>query len=248
MKKILGYTILFLFLSTGARAQDFDLGDIMGEAQEFFGEAQDEAKQASDNKAIDDFKEKFKDKLKKLGDFSGYLDNFSAETKCAYMIFKYKMEMDSLIAKTNAAENCRKKYDLYGMQLIAMTSSTTIMYCSEGLYNLLFSTDNSEEEQKKVNQLTTEITEIVTVGAKKFMAWSYDRGDAPNDVEKTFIMIYQNAYELADDSSYQQKEDEVTSEIMQALGIYFHPASLLRNTISISEEMDKLKPCAEHQN
>lgn len=247
MKKILGYAVLFLFLSTGARAQDFDLGDIMGEAQDFFGEAQNEAKQASDNKAVDDFKEKLNEKFKKLGDFSSYMDNYSAETKCAYMVFKYKMEIDSLVAKTIAEEDCKKKYDLYGMQLMAMMSSTTIMYCSEGLYNLFYSSNNTEEEEEeKLKQLVEDVTEILGESAIKFGAWSYGRGDPLNDFQKTFLIFYQDFGEILDDSTpYFDKLDDVSKPLMGLLAKYFHPISLLGSTVEISKQMDKLKPCAE---
>ncbi|WP_129652834.1 hypothetical protein [Flagellimonas olearia] len=239
MKKILGYTILFLFLSTGARGQDFDLGDIMGEAQEFFGEAQDEAKQASDNKAIDDFKEKFKDKFKKLGDFSGYLDNFSAETKCAYLIFKYKIEMDSLISKTNAEEDCKKKYDLYGMQLMALMSSTSIMYCTEDLFNKFTNGGDFEE----LKPMVADITQILQEDAEKF-----EKLAESNDFEQTFHAIYKD-YDLRmlmDDSGYSfDKLDEISKPILAILLRYFHPLSLVTTTTEISKQMDKLKPCAE---
>lgn len=255
MKKILGCTILLLLLFTGAQAQDFDLDDIMGEAQDFFGEAQDDAEKAADTEAQRKFKEAFKDKFKKLGEFTENLDNYSADTKCAYLIFKYKMEIDSLVARTKAEENCKKKYDLYGMQLTAMMSSTTIMYCSEDLYNLFNSRDNGfhsknntekEEEKEKLKQLVTDITQILQDGGKKFGAWSYGRGDPPNDFEKTFLISYQNLGKLMSDSTpYYDKEDDIVKPIQKILNKYFHPVSLLGNTVAISKEMDKLKPCAD---
>lgn len=238
---------LLLLASTSIHAQDIDLGDIMSEAQDFFGEAKDEAANDANTTAQQkEFEDAFKNKFKKMGEYLKELDNYSPETKCTYMIFKYKMEIDSLAANTAAAKNCKKKYDLYGMQLMAMMSSTTIMYCSEDLYNLFFSSENTEEEEEKLKQLVEDITQIFAKGAKKFGAWSYGRGDPPNDLEKTFLIFYQNESSLLDDTvSYYDKLDNISKPIMKILGEYFHPLILLKNTVAISKEMDKLKPCAD---
>ena len=75
------------------------------------------------------------------------------------------------------------------------------MYCSEDLYNLFFSSENTEEEEEKLKQLVEDITQIFAKGAKKFGAWSYGRGDPPNDLEKTFLIFYQNESSLLDDKS-----------------------------------------------
>ncbi|WP_437394924.1 hypothetical protein [Flagellimonas lutimaris] len=248
MKKILGYAVLFLFISTGARAQDFDLGDVMGEAQEFFGEAQKKAEhQAADTEAQKEFEAAFKAKFKKMGAYLKELDNYSAETKCTYMILKYQMSVDSLIAATAAEKNCKRKYDLYGMQLMAKMSSTSIMYCTEDLFNMFMSDLNTNEEKEKINQLTTDIAEIIDKGGRMIVSRMFGGGDPADtpDFFKTFVMTYAENEGIMDDSlSYDRKKEIVGRPIELALAKYFHPVSLLRSTVEISKQMDKLKPCA----
>ncbi|MFD0762962.1 hypothetical protein ACFQZW_12795 [Lutibacter aestuarii] len=244
MKKILVYTILFLLISTGTKAQELNLGDIMGEAQEFFGEAQKKA----DTEAQKKFEAAFKDKFKRMGAYLEQLDNYSAETKCTYMIFKYQMSVDSLIATTAAEKNCKRKYDLYGMQLMSKISSTSIMYCTEDLYNL-FSSENTKEEKEKINQLTTDIAEILDRGGRMMVSNIFaGRKDMKNipDIERTFLMFYAEGEKISDDSAkFSDRENEVSKPILAVLLKHFHPISLLRSTAEISKQMDKIKPCAQ---
>ncbi|KAB7531164.1 hypothetical protein F8C76_06625 [Flagellimonas olearia] len=249
MKKILGYTILFLFLSTGARAQEFDLGDIMGEAQEFFGEAQEKAEHQADTEAQKKFEAAFKDKFKKWGEYLNELDGYSADTKCAYMIFKYKIEYDALVKETTAATNCSKKYDLYGMQLMAKLSSTSIIYCSEDLFNLInYSLGGEEIENRdaRVRTLEKEIFDIIKISRNTHRRDAMSLRDPElSDFEATFLEVfgYKNP-DLMEDHFNHEADDSILAEINGVLMAYFHPAQLLASTISISKEMDKLKPCA----
>lgn len=228
MKKILGYAMLFLLMGTGMQAQDFDLDDIMGEAQDFFGEAQDEAEKAADTEAMKDFKKKLNEKIKVWGGFVNELDNYSPEVKCTYMLLKYKKEFDSLVAKTNAAENCKKKYDLYGMQLMAMASSTSLVYCSKDLGDLVGA--DTKEEEDKLERWVTEITQILEIGY------------ASNDLEKTFLFYKDELFWRVLLKNITSNYDKI-KRIDITLHKYWHPISIIKTTASISKQMDALKPC-----
>lgn len=231
MKKILGYAMLFLLMGTGMQAQDFDLDDIMGEAQDFFGEAQDDAEKAADTEAQRKFKEAFKDKFKKWGEFSENLDDYSPQTKCLYLMAKYISELEALKTETEKDSDCRRTYDLLGMQLMAMMSSTTIMFCTEELFNTLgkLGPEMSQEDMDYISEI------------KKDFNLLYGK-EKNTDFEKTMVQFYINDYAFVDP----YHEDDLSIEftkINQYLLKYFHPLSLMKEGMAISQQMDKLKPC-----
>ncbi|MCR9227953.1 MAG: hypothetical protein NXH90_11085 [Flavobacteriaceae bacterium] len=231
MKKILGYTVLFLLMGTGMQAQDFDLGDIMGEAQDFFGEAQDDAEKAADTEAQEKFKEAFNDKFKKWGAFSENLDDYSPQTKCLYLMAKYILELEELKVETGKASECRRTYDLYGMQLTAMMSSTTIMFCSEELFNTL---------GKVPDTITEDVIDYLSEIKKDFNLL-YSKQNK-TDFEETMVQFYINKNAFVD--PYYEDDLEIEFiKINQYLLKYFHPLSLMKEGVAISQQMDRLKPC-----
>ncbi|UBZ12288.1 hypothetical protein LDL77_10305 [Flagellimonas marinaquae] len=266
MKKILGYTILFLFLSTGARAQEFDLGDIMGEAQDFFGEAQEKAEHQADTEAQKKFEAAFKDKFKKWGEFSSNLDNYTAYSKCFYLIAKYVMEMDGLREETEKSKDCKKKYDLYGMQLMAMMSSTSIMYCTEELYNKIadvFGTlkvgerrdpnafDELDEFVREMNTLVLILHTVDLLGDNyteternaNDIFDEYMKDHEITDFEETILRFLSQHY----DDLIMVKDGIALFDITKVADLinqYFHPLSLMKDGVDISQKMDRLKPCA----
>lgn len=252
MKKILGYTVLFLFISTGARAQDFDLRDIMGEAQEFFGEAQDEAKQAADDKAIDDLKKKFKNLATDLSS----LDMYSPELKCIYLMIKYEENFVELKKETNKADDCQIKYDLYGMQLMAIASSTTIIYCTEGLYNLILGDGNLGGSIFDSPEYVTVLGDYYDLfrdyDDRKYHLDSLTYGKSYNQLHEDFQKTMRNFLFAEGGLTLSNDEDESKRKLMiraherisYLLETYFHPLAIIKESVDIGNTMSAL-PCSK---
>lgn len=259
MKKILGYTVIFLLIGTGMQAQDFDLGDIMGEAQDFFGEAQDDAeKAAADTDATRKFKEAFQNSFTEYVNYINDLDDYLPETKCLYIMLKYKSEFDALTGEIQSTSDCRKKYDLYGMKLMMMMSSTTIMYCTEDLWNLISSFDwETQDKPSALVDLDTELFEIVKKYDDYLALLNREGGVEDDELFPAYadltdsdldITIIEEFYEetLKDNKEEYQNKDGNGSFALPIgiiLNKYFEPGNLLKNTLEISKEMDALKPC-----
>jgi len=266
MKKIVVYTILLVFICTGARAQDFDLGDVMGEAQEFFGEAQDKTEHQADTEAQKRFEDAYKDKFKKREEYVNDLEGYLPETKCLYLMLKYKAGYDALTDEIQSTSDCKKKYDLYGMQLMMMMSSTTIMYCTEDLRNICIETaDNIKIDPKHkssaLEALDTELIEIFNnyddyLASSNRVENSVDDGllsdfaDLNSDLEATIIEEFFRVLHEDYRDELKSKSGDLTFVfyIASILNQYFDPISLFKNTIEISKEMDVLKPCAVRTN
>ncbi|MCK0159980.1 hypothetical protein [Allomuricauda sp. F6463D] len=232
MKKVLGFTLFLMFLCTGSQAQDFNLGDIIGEAQDYFGQSQNEAEKAADTEAQQKFEEAFTNKFKKWGEFSNNLDSYSPPSKCLYLMAKYIMELEALKEETEGTSDCKRKYDLYGMQLTSMMSSTSIMFCTEELFNEI---DNIKSGTARNADLT------LFKQIKKDFALIINKED-PTDFEKTMIKFYIDDTFLVD-PYYKDDPSIEYFKIHEYLQKYFHPLSLMKEGMAISKEMDVLKPC-----
>ncbi|MBR9855715.1 MAG: hypothetical protein GYB37_14240 [Algicola sp.] len=145
MKKILGYAALFLLISTGARAQEFDLGDIMDEAQDFFGEAQEKAANEADIEAT--FEKIFEQlnyeedgvsyKNIFLGSMKVFLGDFLEESftgKCLTIMgeYAYLLAYCDMMAEQQT-DPCKKK-DWLGIETMVLFLGTAINYCPETFY------------------------------------------------------------------------------------------------------------------
>jgi len=58
---------------------------------------------------------------------------FDPDGSCVAMMVLYVYEYVNLVDRTDRETDCKRKYDLYGMQLLSLSSSTTILYCRERL-------------------------------------------------------------------------------------------------------------------
>lgn len=259
MKKILGYTMFFLFMSTGMQAQDFDLDDIIGEAQDFFDGAQKEAEKTADTEAQRKFKETFNDKFKNYNKYISNLDNYSPYSKCFYLMIKYIMELEELKVATEVVDDCKKTYDLYGMQLIAMMSSTNIMFCTEELYNdlqhLKEIDKNSDPQMGRKEKIQASSDDI-----KRFFGEMNDFAPLvlvagyTNDKKQDLLRPIGLEYTDFEDTLIRfflkhttfMIDHNMEFEPMLVAGLiekYFHPLSLMTDGVAISQQMDRLKPC-----
>ena len=145
--------IITLLLSTASSYAQLEglLGDIMEEVQEKVGDAQQDAAETASMK---EFKNEIKDILVGING----LDKYSSELKCIYIILKLAMLDQDLEAKIQNAGNCKKKYDLYGMQLMVKASYTGIGYCFDPLTELITQRDPNASDDSIL--LTPELEEF----------------------------------------------------------------------------------------
>ncbi|WP_298264086.1 hypothetical protein [uncultured Lutibacter sp.] len=253
MKKILVYTILFLLISTGTKAQELNLGDIMGEAQEFFGEAKDKAKHAADDKAIDDLKKKFKNLATDLSS----LDMYSPELKCIYLMIKYEENFVKLKKETNKTDDCLIKYDLYGMQLMAIASSTTIIYCTEGLYNLILGDGNlggSIFDSPEYVIVLGDYYDLISdhddrkYGLNNSPKYGKRYNQLHEDFQKTLreFLFAEESLTVSNDKEKNKRKHMIRAHerISYLLNTYFHPLAIIKESVDIGNTMSAL-PCSK---
>ncbi len=143
------YTILFtLILSTSSLSAQIEgmLGDILKEVQDKVGDAQQTSEKEADSKAAKELKDQIKFYISGIND----LDKYSAELKCVYLMLKLAFIQFGLETDNRNEEICQKQYDLYGMQLMVLASTSAIGYCYEDLDNLKYYSNNLSPEYENL--------------------------------------------------------------------------------------------------
>ncbi len=255
MKKLLFILTFISYISISNTTAQINLNDILGAVKEGFGKSVETAEKNADNDAMQKkFKAEFSDKFKKWGEFTNNLDYYSSQTKCLYMMAKYISEFEELKKQTKKTSDCKRKYDLYGMQQMMLMSSTSIMFCTEELYNktnlfaMMLAHDNGggnvtlpkdisyeDDVQPYFQPIKEDLLEI----HKNTENRNQER--KITDFEKTIYTFYGTYHILG----YENNNSYVNIlAIHKLLETYFHPLTLAKEAISISKEMDVLKPCA----
>lgn len=142
MKKLLGCSMLLMFMWTGAQAQGFGLGDIMGAAQEAFGDATTTAKTESDGiqELIDAINMSNKPELKKMAagvfGITNLPENSSNSTtgNCLEMMGAYVSLLAYCHLKAkNANDPCTKK-EWLGLKSLTLLAGASLSYCPQEFY------------------------------------------------------------------------------------------------------------------
>ena len=173
--------------------------------------------------------------------------------------------MDELKEETEKSEDCKKKYDLYGMQLMAMMSSTSIMYCTEELYNKIadvFGTlevgerhdphafDELDEFVREMNTLvlihhTIDLLDDDNTETERNANSIFKEYTKDHDITDFEMTIF---YFLNQHSDFIMVKDGIAlfdiTKVADLINRYFHPLSLMKDGVEISQKMDRLKPCA----
>lgn len=209
----------------------------------------------NDSKYQKEFENAFKNKFQKYNEYISNLDNYSTYSKCFYLMAKYIIELEELKVATEEASECRRTYDLYGMQLMAMMSSTTIMFCTEELYNKIadmFGTlevgerrdphefDELVDFTEEMEALLKHLDFLSNTNEADFQAVNnYTKNWT--DFERTLVLFFGNVYKPT-----VQKGDKTYFDVTKVASLiekYFHPLSLIKEGVTISQQMDRLKPC-----
>ena len=257
MKKILFILAIVYCFSIPHTVSQIDLDDIVGAVKDGFGKSVETAEKDADSEAMQKkIKAEFSDKFKKWEEFTNNLDHYSTQTKCLYTMAKYILEFEKLKKQTKATSDCKKKYDLYGMQQMMLMSSTSIMFCTEELYNktTLFAMalahdnganiklpkdfsyeDDIEPYFQPIKEELIELHKNIETGNKEMKY---------TDFEKTLYQFY-GLYHILKTTDDGHTGVDILA-IHKLLETYFHPLALAKEVMAISKEMYDLKPCANH--
>ena len=156
--------------------------------------------------------------------------------KCLAMMLLYFNGYSQLELKahgTDEAIACKKKYELYGMLLLANTNSTSIMYCPEGMDKL------SNEE---LGEILSEFVYILRLEDRH-----------PNKAYRELWIIYdrmlgrngllgRSAETIGDETPGPDDESSPASDggIVRLLIKWFSPELFVRRTLWIGQEMESL--------
>jgi len=143
MKNVYFLLVAIYFLSCGltAHAQvDLPEGTInalekynQSQAEKVNPDSEKEKKAAEQKKAWENYWESKKKEFSELSDYS-----YSKALNCVFLMVLYLDGYFSLVNRTEEENNCRMKYDLYGLQAIALGASTTFLYCPESMDDLSY--------------------------------------------------------------------------------------------------------------
>ncbi|MBT8182622.1 MAG: hypothetical protein KJO53_13660 [Eudoraea sp.] len=136
MKTRTSILVLFFLLLGGPIANAQDLMDALKQTAEMHNEANgdefpnnSEELTEEERERQEEWRREWEEKMKENAEV---LDALDRDDKCLALMVLYLNEYYAVKDLTRAEQNCKMKYDLYGMELLLLTSSTTIMYCPEG--------------------------------------------------------------------------------------------------------------------
>lgn len=151
MKTTTIIVLLLLFLGSPI-AQGQDLLDALKQTAEMHneangGEIQNNAEELTEEQRErqEQWNREWEEKKAGLADF--FNNSPSKEANCLALLTMYLYEYFHLVQATDNASNCKLKYDLYGLQLLTLTTGQTLMYCAEDLAKL-----SQNEQEAAVNE------------------------------------------------------------------------------------------------
>ncbi len=138
--------------------------------------------------------------------------------KCYAMMILYVDQYLQLVDETDRTSECTVKYDLYGMQLLAMATSTTVMYCPESMSELQFtefrpifddfySALQGMDDSVLAIKIKAKLVDIIS-------RWRQESRTDPDDIGNEYVLDY--------------------------LIKFFRPEYILSRTLEIGREMEAL--------
>lgn len=184
---------------------------------------------------------------------AGY--QISSQAKCLYLMILYALEYDKHVERIHAATDCEEKYDLYGVLLIYIASSTAISYCPEDLLNLF----DNPKRKKEIERLIEELSFISLVGSYYIHTKQHEDFYDYSDWDRLSLEIYQkialffnkggwgvlkwDPYNERYEDYDGTEEQYLEAAIKKLINDYFHPDTIIKTTLVIGEKMDAL-PCS----
>lgn len=142
------------------------------------------------------------------------------------------------------------------MQLMAITSSTSIMYCTEGLFNMLTNEDKLESpnfDSPEVKELLDEYSDTI-IKYPLYGGFIDSDDETYTKIEREFIRTLFRFYSGTSNDNFKgidldnlnrETAGEAIKEIfhkkvLAMLRGYFHPMAIIQEAMKIVQEMDAL--------
>ncbi|PVW13174.1 hypothetical protein [Marixanthomonas spongiae] len=162
-------------------------------------------------------------------------DEFLQYRNCLGSIAYYVHQYRHLESKIDNADDCFKKYDLYGVQELMLLNSTSIMYCTEDLWNKF----NSSDTNTSLKNLTMQ-THLLSYIKNISRIYQYDE-DSLNEMEYYIAKVFQSPKNMEDDTN---ELLYYLTNIQYILKEYFHPITVMAKALEINKTMEAL-PCSD---
>lgn len=164
---------------------------------------------------------------------------YSSHTRCFEIMIQYAYEYERHEKRINSAANCQEKYDLYGVLLMLIASSTAISYCPEDMLEILNNPNRAQDKAKFLE----EVTYLYELNASTELRDRMRAQDRFSFIESWYhglivtIGNFLKQYKLHGLGNYIQQA------VIDLINEYFHPNTIINNSLEIGEKMDLL-PCS----
>lgn len=247
LMKTINKLLCFIFIIGALNYSAYGQIESLGEALSFMGE---EAQGNDENAELTPEQQEWVDKLKEAleKDRENLADlNLSPNLKCGYLMAKSVIAYEALKQKTDSTLNCKKKYDLYGMQAAAIAASTTIMYCPEGIANLTV-----DEKEQLIKEWEEFRDQVRAEGDEANANLVGDSGASSYQMNKALVEVYTTIintrdFDFIDWTVYGDTETvqhKFIIILLSKLAERFHPITVVKELLRINEKMAAL-PCAQ---
>ena len=207
--------LCLIFVFSTAAAQDI-LGSLNQTAR-MHNESRGLEEDNNDSSASNEDRQSWEEMMATAAEeYKASLNGLGAYEKCYAMMILYLEKYYKLEDAIQEETDCKMKYDGYGLQLLAIAGSQTIMYCPEKISNL---SDATQEEALKGF-------------VSKMNSGGY--GDLKGAVY--YLIMYKFQHSIEDGTIPDSVPDEFTEWLWQ----HFHPAFTISKTLEISQKMEAL--------
>lgn len=164
---------------------------------------------------------------------------FSSYTKCLYMMILYALEYEKHVKRINEARDCEEKYDLYGVLLIYIASSTGISYCPESFLDLFDNPDKIKELEK----FYQEMTYLYDLNEHYFFTGQIEGLNSKNLFDQLDADVILVVGGFLAHYKWKGLGNYVGGAVKDLINEYFHPEAVIKTTLETGEKMDAL-PCS----
>ncbi|WP_297695439.1 hypothetical protein [uncultured Eudoraea sp.] len=228
--------LLALFCNTIAMAQEGDiLGAIMEAAaaqENANNQAQAEADNTAQSEAAAAWQEAWEEENKENAELLASLD--TKYLKCTALMVLYVEAYLKLVNEHKIGDITMSACDAYGMQALAMASSTTIMYCPEEMAQL------SDEELKSIgDDFWAAIDQFTEVSDNPWI------GDKRHPILTKLLYIISKFFDGveqqdAGDLSVFDGSPDTPVHVIKYMIEFFRPRYIIPQTLKIGQEMEAM--------
>ena len=227
--------VLFLMICSLAQGQE---GDIFGAIMEAAAahdnashQAQSEANDAAHSAAGAEWKEAWENEMNEDAEVLDALD--TKYLKCTAMMVLYVHTYLQLVNEHQLADIRMSACDAYGMQALAMASSTTIMYCPEEMAQL------SDEELKSIGD---DFWAALDQFTEERGPWINDEYHPILAKLQYIINSFFNGVQEQDagDMSVFNGSPDTPVHVIKYMIEFFRPRYIIPRTLKIGQEMEAL--------